>query len=216
MLRGDQRLTERKESLEFKERDTGDMQAPLTPLCLDSWGFSVCRSPWSQGPSLLPRHNPASEAPATPQYQLGFGDGTNRQRQSRGKTHLTLNTAPEPEVPPWPDQESPRSQFQAQVFPLAPAAAGSQTLQSCRGSGGWLLGAGSTAAGPGIAPSAPTWNRGKGSPALLNRLPFTWPIAPGVVRNSCGLSPGSFLPCPRLAGWTPVVPAMAPALPHPC
>lgn len=169
MLRGDQGLTGRKESLEFKERDTGDMQAPLTPqFCLDSWGFSVCRSPWSQGPSLLLRHNPASEAPATPQHQLGFGDSTNRQRQSRGKTHLTLNTAPEPEVPPWPDQESPRSQFQAQVFPLAPAAAGSQTLQSCRGSGGWLLGAGSTAAGPGIAPSAPTWNRGKGNPALLN------------------------------------------------
>lgn len=110
---------------------------------------------------------PAPKAPATSQHQLGFVDGTNRQRQSRGETHLTLNIAPEPEVPPWTGQESLRPLFQARFLPLAPAAVGSQTLRSGRGSGGWLLEAGSTAAGPGTVPSAPTWNTEKGILILL-------------------------------------------------
>lgn len=106
---------------------------------------------------------------------------TKRQRQSRGKTHLTLNTVPVPEVHPWPNQEPPRPLLQAQCFPLVPAASGSQILRSCQGSGGWLLGVGSTAAGPGTAPSAPAWNRGKGVPTLVrpgwpgSSLPCTWP-----------------------------------------
>lgn len=128
----------------------GDMQESLTAqFCQESWGLSA-------HPEVLPQR-------LKPQLPLG----TDRQRQSRGETHLALNTAPEPEVPPWLGQESWRPLFQAQVFPLAPAAAGSQTLGSGQGSGGWLLGAGSTAAGPGTAPSAPTWNSEKGMPILL-------------------------------------------------
>ena len=126
-----------------------------------------------------------------PWHQLGFGIGTNRQRQGRGETHLTLNTAPEPEVPPW---NSLRPLLQAPFSPRAPAAAGSETRQSCRGSGGWLLGAESTAAGPGAAPSAPAWNRGKAFPShsdpagcgpLCHAL---GPTAPGVARSTRGLA----------------------------
>lgn len=146
------------------------------------------------GPSLRPQHNPASEDPAIPQHQLGLGDGTDGHRQSRGETHLTLNTAPEREVAPWLGQESPRPLVQAQFSPLAPAAAEPQTLQSRQGSGGWPLGAGSTAAGPGTAPSGPTWNR-EGDP---HPTQTGWarplclapgPTAPGVVRSTRGLAP---------------------------
>lgn len=148
----------------------------------------------------------APKALATSQHQLGFGDGTDRQRQSRGETHLTLNTAPEPEVPPWPGQAAPRPLFQARFLPLAPAAVGSQTLRSCRGSGGWLLEAGSTAAGPGTAPSAPTWNREEDTPSysdLADQGPLchAWPLC-----SRCGEEH-------RWAG-LPTIPA-TPALPQP-
>lgn len=176
--------------LEFGERDMGDMQESLTPqFCQDSWGLSA----HPVIPEVLSQH-------LKRQQPLG----TNRLRQIRGETHLALNTAPEPEVPPWLGQESWRPLFLAQVFPLAPAAAGSQTLRSCQGSGGWLLGAGSTAAGPGTAPSAPTWNREKGMPILLR------PGWPGSSPHCSGCGEEH-----RWAG-SPTIPAMAPAMPHPC
>lgn len=128
----------------------------------------------------------------------------------RGDTHLARNTAPE--APPQLAQVCLRPLLQVQPFPLAPAAAGCQTPRSCRGSAGWPLGAGSTVAVPGTAPSGPAWKGGKGIPALLR----PGPIAPGGVRSTRGADPlaHSCLVSHRLAGLTSL-PAVAPALPGP-
>lgn len=146
---------------EFLESgETRDRQERLTP--------QVCVTP---GPLCADAHGP--RGPASHQtMHLRLWPPLGRRKQSRAETHLTLNAALEPEVPSWLGQAPQKPPLQAQCFPLATAAVASQILRSCRGSGGWLLGAGNTGAGPGAAPSGPTWKRGKGVPTLpqLSRL----------------------------------------------
>lgn len=179
--------------LGFGERDAGDKQESLAPrFCCDSWGPSVCPTV----PGVLFQHR----GPSEPSAPAGRG-------RAGGQTHLTLNTAPEPEARPRLGPELPRPRFPAPFSPRAPAAAGSETRQSCPGSGGRLLGAESTAAGPGTAPSAPAWNRGKAFPVLL-RPAGQGPAAPGAAwstrRPACPPSQARLPLCGALAegqGW---------------
>ena len=121
---------------------------PYWPFCNRVVTLQECLTPqvcMTPGPLCADARDP--RGPASQQtMHLRLWPPLGRRKQSRAETHLTLNAALEPEVPSWLGQAPQKPPLQAQHFPLAPAAAASQILRSCRGSGGWLLGAGNTGA----------------------------------------------------------------------